>query len=557
MKHIQTAYTKSVGYVVQAFPFEPNFNRLVYLFGILCLLVFSHCKNKNGSLEANAQNSQATYTVARGKQLASQYCGSCHKVPVPQVLTKESWRFALTYMGLFLGVTDLSPLEGASEIVLENALSRQELLRAVGMIPQKAIISPQDWEHIKQYYIEESPEKPIQPELVKNIREDIPFLKPVIPGFQPPSPVITLLKMDKKRGGFFVADAFSNHLAFMKTNMQLGFDVELDAPAVDLNTRADAIDILLIGDLMASQPGTKTGKIIRSAGIGTALHPPSTVASSLQRPCKMAFGDFNKDGEEDFVVCHFGDYTGKFSLYYKDKSSGEYREKVLLNQPGAVSCAVHDFDQDGLPDIALLMGHALESLSILYNKGNMEFDREILVENPSTFGYISLELVDFNQDGQMDILTVNGDNGDSDPYNTLKKDHGIRIYLKDGKKSFREVFFYPMFGAYFVKAGDLDLDGDIDLVASAFHPDFGAAKPEGFTVLLNQGDYQFDLRTLPISYQGRWMTMDMGDPDRDGDLDIVLGAGYIPVGMFVRHQEKLAEWMNNGKALIYLENTLR
>jgi hypothetical protein len=44
-------------------------------------------------------------------------------------------------------------------------------------------------------------------------------------------------------------------------------------------------------------------------------------------------------------------------------------------------------------------------------------------------------------------MTVNGDNVDSDPYNTLRNYHGVRVFLNEGGLRFRQAYFYPMYGA--------------------------------------------------------------------------------------------------------------
>ena len=113
-----------------------------------------------------------------------------------------------------------------------------------------------------------------------------------------------------------------------------------------------------------------------------------------------------------------------------------------------------------------------------------------------------------------------------------------------------------MYGAHFAKAADFDADGDLDIAASAFFPDFSSEKPEQFTYLENLGDLKFKPSTHVETYQGRWMTMDVGDYDLDGDEDIALGGGYLPLGMVVDHIEKYKSLVANGKAVLVFENTL-
>jgi hypothetical protein len=46
---------------------------------------------------------------------------------------------------------------------------------------------------------------------------------------------------------------------------------------------------------------------------------------------------------------------------------------------------------------------------------------------------------------------------------------------------------------------------------------------ESFLYFQNQGNLNFKVSNLNIQFGGRWMVMDAGDADQDGDLDILLG----------------------------------
>lgn len=43
-------------------------------------------------------------------------------------------------------------------------------------------------------------------------------------------------------------------------------------------------------------------------------------------------------------------------------------------------------------------------------------------------------------------------------------------------------------------------------------------------LLENKGNYQFDALTIKESKTGKWMVMDVGNMDNDGDEDIIIGS---------------------------------
>ena len=165
-----------------------------------------------------------------------------------------------------------------------------------------------------------------------------------------------------------------------------------------------------------------------------------------------------------------------------------------------------------------------------------------------------MELVDFNKDGFDDIVYVWGDNADLTPI--LKKYHGIYIFLNDGNNGFRQTYFYQMNGAYKAMARDYDLDGDLDIAAISFFPDYARHPEESFIYLRNRGDMKFDDYSFPESPNGRWIVMDAGDMDGDGDIDLALGSFvyFLPAGDTTGLGKK---WLSNSPSVSVLENITR
>jgi hypothetical protein len=277
------------------------------------------------------------------------------------------------------------------------------------------------------------------------------------------------------------------------------------------------------------------------------------VLDELPRPVDTHFADFNGDGREDILVCGYGNILGELA-WYETKAADKPVKHVIQDRPGAIKAHVHDFNRDGRPDIVVMFAQAREGIELLLNKGGGVFDRQVIVEKHPAWGYAHLELVDVNGDGAMDLLAC--DNGDHinhiPPY---KPYHGIYLYLNDGKNNFSEAWFHPLNGAYKTITRDFDLDGDPDIAAISFYADYRRYPREGFIYLENKGGWTFETFSFEESLRGRWLTMDAGDLDGDGDLDIVLGAfvdgpTHVPGAL---HEK----WRELTPPLFILRNTIR
>ena len=95
--------------------------------------------------------------------------------------------------------------------------------------------------------------------------------------------------------------------------------------------------------------------------------------------------------------------------------------------------------------------------------------------------------------------------------------------MNDGKNNFTQKYFFPINGCYKAIARDFDNDGDLDIATIAFFPDYIHRPEEGFVYLKNEGNFQFKPYSIDAAKNGRWLTMDAGDVDGDGKIDLVLG----------------------------------
>jgi len=296
--------------------------------------------------------------------------------------------------------------------------------------------------------------------------------------------------------------------------------IKLQSAAVDLNWQSADVGLLTcIGNLRA---------VDVAQGMLWKIHPSrpeaeqvKTIGMGLPRPVQSIGADFNRDGLMDYLVCGFGhDYGGLYVL--KQTAEDDYKKLPVWEVPGAIHSVVADFDKDGWPDIMTLFAYADEGIWLFTNDRNGGFKQRQLLRFPPVNGSTSFQVVDMNKDGLPDILYTSGDNGDYSM--ELKPFHGVYLYLNKGDFHFEKEWFYPVNGCTKAVAADFDGDGDLDIASIAFFADLKHHPGEKFILFKQEKPLEFTPHTMPeLQKAGRWICMDVGDFDRDGDPDIVLG----------------------------------
>ncbi|MEM9928223.1 MAG: VCBS repeat-containing protein, partial [Bacteroidota bacterium] len=198
---------------------------------------------------------------------------------------------------------------------------------------------------------------------------------------------------------------------------------------------------------------------------------------------------------------------------------------------------------------------------VLYGQGREEivayqFAQEGLITRvvktfPPSYGSSSLQFIDWNGDPYPDLLYTNGDNAD---YRSPPKPyHGIRVFTGTADGTYPEAVFLPLPGAYGAEVADFDQDGDQDIAAISFFPDYTQALPASAVYFENKGPAGFSSYRLPSEGKGRFIRLTAGDYDLDGDIDLAAATLAMEA---VPDQGRMEGWIKNGLPFIVWENKL-
>lgn len=486
---------------------------LAIALGILVLLpaAISSCNNQpqnntDSSLTGLSDNSK------KGAALAKQYCQSCHLLPHPSLLDKNSWATGvLPAMGPHLGIFVYDTMRYPSQ-KNDPALDKN-------YYPSQPLIGFAEWQQILDYYTEAAPDKlPAQPPH-DSIVLDLPGFKVATPAVNAPAPGIAYVKINNQK--LYSFDIITSKLVQYNSQLQSINAVNTRSTIVDINMTADKWVGCNIGMLNPSNGKFGDLRFLNWNNTKTQLTEDTfSLTTKLARPVQIAAADFNKDGKEDYAVCEFGYLTGALS-WLEAKGDKQFEHHVIKAVPGAIKIITDDYNKDGLTDLWVLFAQADEGISLFTNQGNGKFAEERVLRVPSVYGSTNFEFADFNKDGFKDIVLACGDNADYSII--LKPYHGVYVYLNNGKNQFTQQYFYPINGCYKALPNDYDNDGDIDIATIAFFADYETQPQEGFVYLENKGNWKFTPRTVEAAKKGRWLTMDAGDIDGDNKIDIVLG----------------------------------
>jgi hypothetical protein len=317
---------------------------------------------------------------------------------------------------------------------------------------------------------------------------------------------------------------------------------DIDTPAhvtvVDLDRDGDN-DLLVsvLGDILPNDG--VIGRLIWLENTPTGFER-HVILDDVRRVADCQAGDLDGDGDIDLAVAVFGYARGQV-LWLENKGDQRFIPHELLSAPGTIHVPLADFDGDGDLDIATVVSQDEEELWGFENLGGGEFKpRRLWFTVNHDLGSAGLLADDLDGDGDVDLILPVGDNLEvthsyPQPY------HGCLWFENEGNWKFTQHRIGDLGGTYAAAVGDLDGDGDRDVVLVSMFNNWDEPRNASVVWLENDGRCQFKTWQIDTRPTHR-VTVALGDLDGDGRDDILTGGMHL-VGPFDR-LGRLTAWFN-------------
>jgi hypothetical protein len=291
----------------------------------------------------------------------------------------------------------------------------------------------------------------------------------------------------------------------------------------------DGIQDLLVADLGEFFPADHDkGAAIWMRGLGNGKFGAFWL-DGWPRVADVESADFNGDGKNDLAVAAFGwRKTGRVSILENrttKPSQPMFTEHTIDPRPGGIHVIPVDLNHDGRMDFVTLLAQEHETVLAYINKGtgDFSFDQKVIYIAPHpNWGSSGIEIVDLDKDGDLDVLLTHGDTFDD---GFVKPYHGIQWLENTGGYPFVEHTLAQMPGVHRAEAADIDGDGDLDVVACALLASGSDVDEKTLPALVwleQTKPGTFVRHTIEMGFP-RHATLDVGDIDGDGDVDVVVG----------------------------------
>lgn len=451
-------------------------------------------------------------TVEQVITQVNQYCGSCHAVPPPDILPKRHWPAVIETMA-----------EIAQRRTGRANVTREQLRNITafyyGNAPQALPVLPR------------TPGAPAGAFVMKEIGAPaaLPYVTSIVK-LDAPQPA------GARAAEFVVSDGATKKVSLLRRQRQTWQEVALGEADIPVHTQvvdfdADGDFDLLVAELGQFPPlDAKVGKVSLLRQVAPGKFVRERLQEGLGRVSDARALDLDADGDLDLAIAVFGGGDVGELFWLENTAPGKpapvYRKHELLALSGAIAIEPADLNADGKTDLVALIAQEHESIVAFVNRGGGKFEQRVLARAPHPmYGSTSLSVTDLDRDGDPDILFTNGDAFDAqtDP----KPYHGVQWLENRGHLGGDLEFVFHdigrFYGAATAVAGDLDRDGDIDVVAGSWVNFWDDPQRHAIVWYENDGKQNFTAHGVATRPAGI-VSLQLADVNGDGAPDIVAGA---------------------------------
>ena len=204
--------------------------------------------------------------------------------------------------------------------------------------------------------------------------------------------------------------------------------------------------------------------------------------------------------------------------------------------------AVGDINNDGLDDF-YVCGASAQAGALMQQQNNGHFKsvNEALFKADAANEEVDAVFFDANKDGNQDLLVVCGGNEFANGSPELND----KLYLNDGKGNFTKSASFPKIpeNKSCVCVVDVDKDGDIDVFIGGLSASNQYGIAGNSYLLLNDGKGNFTAATenaIALKNLGMVTTSAFADINKDGWQDLVVAGEFMPITVFINQNGKFS-----------------
>lgn len=346
-------------------------------------------------------------------------------------------------------------------------------------------------------------------------------------GFAPVSFAFGDLDGDGDRDAVVATSLRMPGITIMRNNGNKTFEKTVNYALATGNTGNKPYDLKLSdfdgdGDLdvlaAVSNPGSSAGNLYIWRNNGNATFGAEVIFPAATDAQKMIVADFTGDGFSDVAIANFSASNNFTRLVHNGQtgSAAGYGAPVTMTVGSnfAQDIKAADLNGDGRIDLIL----SISDIYVLFNNGNNTFAAPVIY-NPSPgarYKGNTIGIGDMDNDGDVDLIG----SGYYDQPSTGTNYGAYSILRNNGSGAFAaaEVYNLTLF-TYLPKdleTADFNGDGFADVAAT--NP--SGRTPEGWVLMLSNGQGGF--QTPQLFSTGQWTySIEPTDADNDGDVDVL------------------------------------